>query len=39
MPSLIVSSAPWFNLVVTAVSVIQIFYSIYYFGYLGEELE
>ena len=39
MPSLVVSSAPWFNLVVTAVSVIQIFYSIYYFGYIKEELE
>jgi hypothetical protein len=39
MPSLVVSSAPWFDLVVTAFSVIQIFYSIYYFGYIKEELE
>jgi uncharacterized membrane protein len=39
MPTLVVSSAPWFDLVVTAITVIQIFYSIYYFGYIKEELE
>ena len=39
MPTMIVSSLPWFSLVVTVISIIMIFYSVYYFAYIKDELD
>ncbi len=36
MPTIITSSMPWMGVVITAVTVVYILYSIYYFNYLKE---
>ena len=38
-PTLIVSSLPWFNLIITLITCVYIFFSIYYFNTIKEELE
>ena len=37
MPSLFVPSLPWFGLVVTLVSIVYSFYSVYYFNFIKDE--
>ena len=39
MPVIPVGSLPWLGLVITVLTVIYIFYSVYYFGYIKEELK
>lgn len=39
MPTLVVSSVPWFGLVVTIVGIAYVFYSVYYFSFIKDEME
>lgn len=39
MPVIPVGTLPWLGLVLTAVTVIYIFYSVYYFGYIKDEIK
>ncbi|MBQ8381177.1 MAG: hypothetical protein IJY18_04710 [Clostridia bacterium] len=38
MPVIISSSWPWFSLVVTGINVLLVFYSVYYFNFIKEEM-
>lgn len=38
-PTIITSSLPWFPLVATVITVIYIFYSVYFFNYIKEEIK
>lgn len=39
MPTLVVSSLPWFGLVVTLVGIAYVFYAVYYFSFIKDEME
>ena len=39
MPTMVVSSLPWFGLVVTVFTIAYVFYSVYYFNLIKDELE
>jgi len=39
MPTLVVSSVPWFGLIVTLVGIAYVFYSVYYFSFIKDEME
>ena len=39
MPTLVVSSLPWFGLLVTVVGIAYVFYSVYYFSFIKDEMD
>ena len=39
MPTLVVSSLPWFGLLVTVIGVAYVFYSVYYFSFVKDEMD
>lgn len=39
MPTLVVSSLPWFGLLLTVVGIAYVFYSVYYFSFIKDEMD
>lgn len=39
MPTLVVSSVPWFGLLVTVLGIAYVFYSVYYFSFIKDEMD
>lgn len=39
MPTLVVSSVPWFGLALTVASIAYVFYSVYYFSFIKDEMD
>ena len=39
MPTLVVSSVPWFGLALTVLGIAYVFYSVYYFSFIKDEMD
>lgn len=39
MPTLVVSSLPWFGLLLTVIGLAYVFYSVYYFSFIKDEMD